>query len=143
MKDFSDTFDEVYGRWSDVLVRIDTSNCRTIMRAFEDVCQALDAFCPEGEQINWHAFGSGREPAPSVVSQALIEAKEAQLEEFIVERTKTAGRLVLPRGAMLSAVKHAVATGFSKHKPRTQASTSPSSSMDSASALSAAPLRRS
>jgi len=105
MKDFSNSFDGVYGRWSDVLVRIDTSNCRTIMSAFEDVCEALDAMCPEGEQTNWHAFGSGREPAPSATSQAVIEAKEAQLEEFIVERTKTAGRLVLPRGAMLSAVK--------------------------------------
>jgi len=105
MKDFSNSFEDVYGRWSDVLVRIDTSNCRTIMSAFEDVCRALDAMCPEGEQTNWHAFGSGREPAPSATSQAVIEAKEAQLEEFIVERNKTAGRLVLPRGAMLSAVK--------------------------------------
>lgn len=105
MKAFSASFDDVYGRWSDVLTRVDTSNSRTIMSVFEDVCTALDRLCPEPEATNWHAFGSGREPAPSPVSQAVIEAKEARLEEFIQNRIQKASQLVLPPGSMLSAVK--------------------------------------
>lgn len=105
MKAFSASFDEVYGRWSDVLVRVDTSNSRTIMSVFEDVSRALDALCPDNEATNWHAFGSGREPASSPASQAVIEAKEAHLEEFIQKRIQRASQLVLPVGSMLNAVK--------------------------------------
>lgn len=105
MKAFSTSFDEVYGRWSDVLVRVDTSNCRTIMSVFEDVSKALDSLCPDNEATNWHAFGSGREPASSPAKQAVIEAKEAHLEEFIQNRIQKASQLVLPAGSMLNAVK--------------------------------------
>lgn len=105
MKAFSASFDEVYGRWSDVLVRVDTSNSRTIMSVFEDVSKALNALCPDNEATNWHAFGSGREPASSPATQAVIEAKEAHLEEFIQNRIQKASSLVLPAGSMLNAVK--------------------------------------
>ncbi|GAB0491097.1 hypothetical protein MMPV_002345 [Pyropia vietnamensis] len=105
MKAFSASFDEVYGRWSDVLVRVDTSNHRTIMSVFEDVSKALDSLCPDNEATNWHAFGSGREPASSPAKQAVIEAKEAHLEEFIQNRIQKASQLVLPAGSMLNAVK--------------------------------------